>query len=76
MTLYLQIIQTAGHSGQSLLKSNVDLQIYQIKLITLVLISKLYILLIKKLSMKHDSHNDLHPRYLSYWIENVSKLLE
>ena len=48
MTLYLQVIQTAGHSGQSLLKSNVDLQIYQIKLITLVVISKLYILLIKK----------------------------
>ena len=67
MTLYLQVIQTAGHSGQSLLKSKiVDLQIYQIKLITLVLISKLYILLMKKLIMKHDSHNDLHPRYLSY----------
>ena len=28
MALYLQVIQTAGHFGQSLLKSNVDLQIY------------------------------------------------
>ena len=28
MTLYLQVIQTAGHFGQSLLNTNVDLQIY------------------------------------------------